>query len=163
MTMGLDPFERLLAFLATLSDRLLGTHLSERLVARYDARITSLRQELETIEAARARLDDNVEALVLSTCAVLLMGLGRSPDGGILFEPGVEREGLLQTSINMMVKPGLATIREHARPDGQFAYEVFPRWVEICDRLSNLVERIESQEAAAHVRQNIEQIQSALK
>lgn len=161
--MSLNLGEKLLTFLTTLSDRWLGTHLAERLLARYDTKIARLRQELETIEAARAQLDASVEALVLSTCAVLLAALDRSPDGGILFEPDAEHEGLLQTSINMMVKTGLATIREQARPDGQFAYELFPRWAEICDHLSHLLERVESQEAAAHVRQNIEQIRAMLK
>jgi len=160
--MSLSLGEKLLAIFARESDRWLGTHLSERLLARYDARIAGLKQELASIESTRAQLDASSQALLLSTCLVLLAALESSPDGGILFEPSVEREDLLQTSINVMVKPGWATLREHARSNGEFAYELFPRWQAICEHLLHLSEQIESTDIAAHVRQSIDQLQAML-
>lgn len=156
--MRLSLGEKVLAILAALSDHVLGTHLGQQLLARYDARIAQLERELADIEAARARLDVAAEALTLATCAVVLSSFEPSPEGGILFEPGEEQETLLQTSINWMVKPGLASIREQARPGGQFAYELLPRWEAICAYLSELAERLEPQ-LAAHVRQNIQQVE----
>jgi hypothetical protein len=161
MSLGLS--EKFVAFVAALSDRWLGTHLAERILARYDAHIAALKQELTAIEAARERLSIASEALVVSTCAVLLVGLERSAEGGIVFEPDSERESLLQSAINVLVKPGLATIRDHARPGNRFAYELFPHWNELCDHLLSLSERLDSPELAAHVRQNVNQIMSNLK
>jgi hypothetical protein len=158
MSLGLG--EKLVAFVAALSDRWLGTHLAERILARYDARIAALKQELVVIEAARERLGIASEALVVSTCAVLLTGLERSSEGGILFEPDSEHESLLQSAIDVLVKPGLATIRDHARPGDRFAYELFPHWSELCEHLLRLSERLDSPDLAAHVRQNVSQIMS---
>lgn len=160
--MSISLGEKMLAILAALSDHLFGTHLGQRLLARYDARIAQLERELADIEMARARLDSAAEALTLSTCALVLSSFESSPEGGILFEPGGEQDALLQTSINWMVKPGLASIREHARPGGQFAYELFPRWEAICAYLAELAERLEPQ-LAAHVRQNIQQVQAHIR
>ena len=160
--MSLSLGEKIVALVAASSDRWLGTHLAERLLARYDTRIAELKQQLAAIETARRHLDAASEALVTSTCAVMLAMLNRSPKGGILFEPGAENAGLLQTAINVLVKPGLGTIREHPRPGEQYAYELFPHWAEICDHLSRLSERIESPELAAHVRQNVSHIRQVL-
>ncbi len=161
--MSLSWGERLLAVVVGLSDRWLGTHLARRVLAQYDRRIAALQQQLTEIEAQRVQLQISSEALAVSTCAAVLAVLRSSPEGGILFEPGTEHEGLLQTSINMMVKPHLAAIREHPRPDGQFAYEVFPHWDKICEHLLALADRIESQDIAAHVRYNVEQIRKLLR
>ncbi|MBN1887553.1 MAG: hypothetical protein JW850_06170 [Thermoflexales bacterium] len=160
MSLGLG--EKLVALVVALSDRWLGTHLAERILARYDARIAALKQELAAIEAARDRLGTASEALVVSTCAALLAGLERSSAGGLLFEPGSEHESLLQSAIDVLVKPGLATVRDHARPGDRFAYELFPRWDELCDHLLRLSERIDSPELAAHVRQNVARIRASL-
>lgn len=159
--MSLPLGEKVLALVAAFSDHWLGTHLAPRLLARYDARIERLKQELAVIEAARAKLGLNTQALVVSTCAALLTTFERSPDGGITFEPGAEHAGLLQTSINVLVKNDLASIREHARPGNIFAYELFPHWGLICDHLARLSDTIDSADIAAHVRQNIEQIQAS--
>ncbi len=159
--MSLPLGEKVLALLAAFSDRWLGTRLAPRLLARYDARIDELKQELTAIESARAKLGLNTQALVVSTCAALLTTFERSPDGGLMFEPGSEHQDLLQTSINVLVKHDLASIREHARPENTFAYELFPRWSQICDHLAHLSDEIDSADIAAHVRHNIEQIRAA--
>jgi hypothetical protein len=159
--MSLPLGEKIMAVLAAFSDRWLGTHLGPRLLARYDARIEQLKQELAAIEAARTRLGLNTEALVVSTCTALLTTFERSPNGGLMFEPGAEHQDLLQTSINVLVKHDLASIREHARPGNTFAYELFPHWSQICDHLARLSDTIDSADIAAHVRQNIEQIRAS--
>lgn len=158
--MGLGLGDKLVVFAVVLSDRCLGTRLSERILTHYDTQVAQLRQQLADIETQRAQLEASREALAISMCAVLLAAFERSPAGGILFEPGAEHEDVLQASINVLVKPGLATIHEHPRPEGQLAYELFPRWAEVGARLARLHEQIKAPDIAAHVRHAMDQVQA---
>jgi len=122
-------------------DRLFGTHLLDRELARYQVRIDAL---VERIGGVSQEIDALVEDLAIYRLTLCLIELQlRSEradlDDWLCFVPQadgwLEDEGLLDSVIDCLVKPRLATVDTELVSEGRYVYRIHPDWRAIVARL----------------------------
>ncbi len=128
------------AHLLLMIDRLLDTRLVEWELARRQLKIERLTTHIEVVNRD---LDALAKGLVFYQLVLCLIGLkARSehdnPDNWLRFAPqNDDNEPLLDSAIECLVKPRLASI--DAEPSGQdnYVYRLHPDWAAIIARLSD--------------------------
>ncbi len=120
-------------------DRLLGTNLVERELARRRAKITAYRARLTKIEEQLGRLESTLGTINLRLCLLYLWKRNlMSPHGWLHFDPADPQEDKgLDLLINHMVKPHLAAIAEEELTKGHYIYHIEPDWGAIRNLLTN--------------------------
>ena len=122
-------------------DKMLGTHLLDRELARYQVRIDAL---VKRVDAVSQEIDTLAEALAAYRLTLCLIELQIRSERADLddwpcFAPGadgrLEDEGLLDSVIDCLVKPRLATVDVEPMDEGRYLYRVHPNWSTIQTRL----------------------------
>lgn len=114
-----------------------GQRLLKRLGNRWQTRLAELDQDLAQLEGERTRLYMQAEALALQVAAVHL-GARYLVQGELRFDPSDSHDReTLDASIDLLVKPQLATIDPHEVEPGRYIYYLEPDWAAIRARLSH--------------------------
>lgn len=150
----LSPWERAqLFFLRVLSvglglaDSLLGIHwgerILERLAGRWQAQVDRLDEAMATLREEQERLEALLDGLRLQTAAIYL-GNRHLAQGELRFDPAEpHEEEILDATIELLVKKGLAAIETEEIEAGRYVYHLAPDWRAIRARLDEAAEQAE--------------------
>jgi hypothetical protein len=115
----------------TVFDTQIGERAVDWLTARWRRRLDDLNAELEALEAERRGLETQASALALQA-AVYYLGARVVSHGDVCFDPNdPEEEQMLDATIELLVKPRLATIETLESSEGRYRYRIEPDWVAI--------------------------------
>ncbi len=123
-----------------LIDRLFGTRLVERELARRQARIERLVGLMDQLNQDLGALAETVGDYQLMQCLLELEARSKRPDldDWLRFAPqGGDDEALLDSAIECLVKPRLAAISDKAVGPGNYIYHLYPDWAAIIARLQD--------------------------
>ena len=134
---------RALATSVTTLDILLdvrwGQRLLSRLANRWQARVAQLDQDLVELQRERDTLQAQAEALALYIAAVHL-GARYLVQEELRFDPSdAQDKEILDSAINLLVKPRLATVDPHEVEPGRYVYYLEMDWTAIRARLSTAI------------------------
>lgn len=127
--------------LLLIIDRLFGTHFLDRELARYQVRIDALVERVDVVSQEIDTLAEALAAYRLTLCLIELQIRSERADldDWLCFAPGaddeLEDEGLLDSVIDCLVKPRLATVDVEPMGEGRYLYRVHPDWSAIQARL----------------------------
>ena len=140
-----------------IADRLLGTHLVERELARLQRRVETFEEQAATIRQHKEELSQLLHVAQVELC-VLYLHQRRllRPETWLCFAPAgsADDERDLDLFIGRLVKPGLATVRTEttddvgARSPRPYVYHLRPDWDAIADLLSARKEHLDPMTAA---------------
>ncbi len=121
---------RVLFTVLLIVDRVLGTRLVEKELARREAKMMQYRQQVGELEEHLERLEGLLESINVRLCLLYLRERSLMwPNRWLRFDPadpGEERG--LDLLIEHMVKPRLATIDTETVAQGHYVYHIQPRW-----------------------------------
>ncbi len=129
--------------LLLLIDRLFGTHLLDRELARYQQRIDALVGRIGGVSQEIDALAEELTTYRLTLCLIELQIRSERADldDWLCFAPRadgqLEDEGLLDSVIDCLVKPRLATLDVQSVGERQYLYRVHPDWDAIRSRLKD--------------------------
>ena len=124
--------------LLLLVDRVLGTELVQWELARRQRDVERLKGDIESINQELAALADELALYRLLFCLVALMARQQrmGPEAWRRFAPHRDgEEALLDSVIENLVKPRLATVDVEADGDQGYVYLLIPDWKAIRARL----------------------------
>ena len=144
-------FLRLLSAGLGLTDRLLGIHWGERVLARlarrWQAQVDQIDEAMATLRQEQERLEVLLDGLRLQTAA-LYLGNRHLAQGELRFDPAEpHEEEILDATIELLVKKGLAAIETEEIKAGRYVYRLAPDWRAIRTRLDEAAERAEPETA----------------
>lgn len=121
--------DRLLFGLLLAIDRLLGSRLAQRELARRHARLAEYQRRMDGIQEEVGRLEVRLNALHVQLCLLYLRQrhLLRQ-ERWLCFESGGDDEPGLDLLIEHLVKPRLAAIEMQETAPGQQGYRLHPDW-----------------------------------
>lgn len=131
-----------------LLDRLLGTDLTERELARREAKVAAQEARLIAIRQRMAELDELLAITELELCLLYLRQrhlLRR--DTWLRFAPAeaeAEEKGL-DLVIEQLVKRGLASVRTEPLGEEAYIYHLRPDWTAIASRLAVYHEALDAE------------------
>lgn len=121
------------------SDRLLGTHLVEREMARLQHRVETFEAQASAIRQQMEELNHLLHVVQVQLCVLYLCHRHdlRSADW-LRFAPAedADEERRLDLLIGRLVRHGLATVRTEMVADQTYVYHLRPDWAAIVDLLS---------------------------
>ena len=129
------------AHLLLMTDRLLGTRLVERELARRQAAIERLVAHLEAVNRELEVLAEELRFQRLVLCLLELEARSEreSLDDWLCFAPlGEGDEPLLDSAIECLVKPRLAAVDVTPAGPGSYVYRLRPDWAAIIARLGGI-------------------------
>jgi len=122
-----------------ITDRLLGTHLAERELARLRRRLEAYQAQAAAIRQQREELKRLLHVAQVELC-VLYLHQRRllRPETWSRFAPAesMDDEKDLDLLIERLVKHGLATLRTQVAGERTYVYHLRPDWAAIVDLLS---------------------------
>lgn len=130
------------ARLLLTTDRLLGTQLVDWALARRQRQIERLVARLETINQGLEALAEELAFYQLGLCLIELKARSERDelDDWLRFAPrGGGGEPLLDSAIECLVKPRLATIDAEPVGSGNYVYRLHPDWAAIMAHLSSTI------------------------
>jgi hypothetical protein len=132
----------------TAFDTQIGERTVDWLTARWRRRLDDLNAELEALEAERQGLEAQASALALQA-AVYYLGARVVSRGEVCFDPNdPDEEQMLDATIELLVKPRLATIETLESSEGRYRYRIEPDWGAIRGHLEKLAPDAGSETAA---------------
>lgn len=120
-------------------DRLFGTHLVEQELARHQIRVDQLVSQLRAVNQDLGGMAERLDFFRLVLCLIALKARSERDDLGdwLRFEPqSPGEETLLDSVIDYLVKPQLATIDAKPVDAGGYVYRLHPDWLAISACLS---------------------------
>jgi hypothetical protein len=135
---------RLRAWLLLATDRLLGTRLLERALAQKQAQIERLLTDMETVNQDLDALAQELAFYRLALCLLELKARSERDDvdDWLRFVPqgegeqvSIGDEAVLDSAIECLVKPRLATIDVVPAGAGGYIYHLHPDWAAIIAHL----------------------------
>jgi hypothetical protein len=125
--------DRILFTALILVDRLLGTHLVEKELARREAKVARYRTQMTALEKQLTRLEALLGAINLRLCLLYLRERNLlSPERWLSFDPNdPEEDRGLGLVIEHLVKPRLATVETDQVEEGHYIYHLQPDWAAI--------------------------------
>jgi hypothetical protein len=144
-------FLRVLSAGLGLVDNLLGIHWGERildrLAGRWQTQMDQIDEAMATLREEQERLETQLDGLRLQT-AVLYLGNRQLAQGELRFDAAEPREEeILDATIELLVKKGLAAIETEEIEPGHYVYHLVPDWQAIHARLSEAAEQAEPEVA----------------
>jgi hypothetical protein len=120
-------------------DRVFGTRLAIKEVARRRQRLAQAEARLATIQTELTRLTDLLEQMNVALCLFHLHQRRLSmPEKWLRFQPSNEDETqILEMLIEHLVKPRLAAV-EMQEGEAGYIYQLIPDWLAIRATLENL-------------------------
>jgi hypothetical protein len=135
----MNPLTHLWFGCLVFADRLLGTHLVERELARQQRRVEAYEAHASVVRRQMAELDRLLYVTQVQLCALYLrQRCLLRPEAWLRFAPseGEGEERGLDLLIGQLVKHGLATIRTEAVGEHTYVYHLRPDWGAMADLLS---------------------------
>jgi len=144
-------FLRLLSAGLGLADNLLGVHWGERILARlarrWQAQVDQIDEAMASLREEQDRLEVLLDGLRLQTAA-LYLGNRQLAQGELRFDPAEpHEEEILDATIELLVKKGLAAIETEEIEAGHYIYHLAPDWRAIRTRLDEAAEQAEPETA----------------
>ena len=122
--------DKIFFLILILLDRLLGTDLVEKELARRKAKVARYEAQLTALEERLATLESRLETIQLRLCLLYLRERSlRHPESWLRFDPAdpVENEGI-DWLIDHLVKPRLAALQEEQVIHNHYIYHLRPDW-----------------------------------
>ncbi len=122
-----------------VTDRLLGTHLVERELARLQRRVETFEAQASAIRQQMEELNRLLHVVQVELCVLYLRQRHLlRPETWLRFAPAesADEERGLDLLIGRLVKHGLSTIRTEAVGEQTYVYHLCPDWPAIADLLS---------------------------
>jgi hypothetical protein len=129
-----------------LADRLLGTCLVERELARMQRRVDAYQAQASAIQQRMEGLERLLHVIHVELCILYLRQRRLlQPETWLRFAPaeGIGEERDLDLLISQLVKHGLATVRTEAVSERTYVYHLRPDWDAIADLLSTWKEHLD--------------------
>jgi hypothetical protein len=125
-------FEWRVRLLAVI-DRLLGTHLLDRTVNRWQQEVEAMQTEIASLQTRLEELDDSRGAILRHLClSYLQLRQARSPDGWLHFDPrNPAEESAIDILTRALVVPHWArwTVNQVGTRDANiYTYDLVPDW-----------------------------------
>ena len=124
--------------LLLMTDRLVGTHLVEWELARRQRALEHLVADVDAINRDLDALAENLAFYRLALCLIELKARSERNDlhDWLRFAPQSEgEESLLDSAIECLVKPRLASIEDELAGPGHYIYRLDPDWAAIIAQL----------------------------
>lgn len=150
--------DRVLFGILIVLDHLLGSDLTEKELARREARVAQHEARLQALEEKLAQMEERLsraklvaEAEDLWLCfAYARQRMARDPRGELRLDASDPMEDkAADFLIEHMVKPGFATVRVEEGPEGQHIYYIKPAWGKIYDHLEGIGIHVEEEAGLA--------------
>ena len=128
------------------TDRLLGTHLVERELARLQRRVEAFEAQASAIRQQMEELNRLLHVVQVELCVLYLRQRQiLRPETWLRFAPAgsVDEERCLDLLIGRLVKHGLATVRTEAVGEQAYVYHLRPDWAAITGLLSAWKEHLD--------------------
>ncbi|MFQ6100181.1 MAG: hypothetical protein ACE5OS_02950 [Anaerolineae bacterium] len=129
-----------------IADRLLGTHLVERELARLQRRVEAFEEQASAIRRQMEELTHLLHAAQVELCILYLRQRHLLwPATWLRFAPAenVADEGDLDMLIGQLVKHGLATVHTEEVGEQTYVYHLRPDWAAILDLVSTWKEHLD--------------------
>ena len=125
----------------------IGERVVHRLTNRWQRRLDTLDAQLEILQTERRGLEAQAIAIGLQA-AVCYLSARSVTQGEICFDPrDPGEEQMLDATIELLVKPRLATIQTLEPAPGRLLYRIEPNWGEIRNSVEELARNAASHEA----------------
>ncbi len=129
-----------------IADRLLGTRLAERELARLQRRIADHEAQANAIRAQMEKLNCLLHTSQVEFCVLYLRQRRLlRPEAWLCFTPteSADEEKVLDTLISRLVKHGLASVRTEALGEQTYTYHLCPNWAAITALLASQKEYLD--------------------
>ncbi len=119
--------------LLAVIDRLLGTHLLNKTVHRWQQEVKAMQTEIASLQTCLEELDDSRRAILRHLClSYLQLRQSQSPDGWLHFDPrNPAEESAIDVLTRALVVPHWArwTVNQVATKDANiYTYDLVPDW-----------------------------------
>jgi len=141
-----NTWDRLWFAVLITTDRLLGTHLVERELARLQRRVEAFETQASAIRQQMEELNRLLHVVQVELCVLYLRQRQiLRPETWLCFAPAgsVDEERGLDLLIGRLVKHGLATVRTEAVGEQAYVYHLRPDWAAIAGLLSAWKEHLD--------------------
>jgi hypothetical protein len=143
----MSTWMRLWFFVLIIADRLLGTHLAERELARLQRRMAVYQNQASAIRQSVEELNRLLHIAQVELCILYLrQRYFLRPETWLRFDPTEDpgEEKRLDLLISQLVKEGLATVRTESLGEQAYVYHLHPDWEAIADLLNGWNEYLDS-------------------
>jgi hypothetical protein len=142
----MSAWTRLWFFALIVVDRLLGTHLAERELARLQRRMAVHQTQASTIRQSVEALNRLLHVAQVELCVLYLrQRYLLRPETWLRFDPteGPGEEKCLDLLISQLVRHDLATTRTEVAGEQAYVYHLCPDWDAIADLLNDWNEHLD--------------------